>query len=804
MLTHYLKIAFRNLFKYKMQSLINIVGLAIGITFFSFGFHWLKYETSFDNFYPDSKNIYKVYIIEKLSGKKESLTPYILHKALKKDFPEVKEAVFNDPWRQGGYICNDKFYADPYFLSVEKDFLKIFPQQVLYGKTDDLLATSGEIVVTESFARKCWGTPDKAVGQIIQNFPNKSFTVTSVIKDMPSNTTLQADGCKTEDTTIRFYKNMPENKQWEIFHFDTYILLHNNIDKKAFEKKLRTYAIDNKLNPSIYIGIVPITAVKHTLGLFTKENTFNLSYIKTFAVASALLLICAFFNFLNLLFNRFLQRTREIKLRDSLGAGQQTLLLQFSLEIGIQIIIALLLSLALLEIIAPSFEQQFETYIIRDNLIKEFIILSLFSLFTLLLISWGPLHKLIHFASDLKGNNRTRQISQARFRQISISIQLIISVFFIFSAFALFRQVYYMNNTDWGFNKDNLIQLTMNVSKREEITREVASLPTVKAFIPTGLFTLSNENTRGESDVEWEGKSEISRPVFQVIDVGSNFPKDMEIPLLKGRYFEDADIIQPTNDGMPVGSKILINEEAAKIIGGDVIGKKISMKSNWFSSATGYGREEFEIIGVVRDFHGLSLRNPIVPMIIKQSWEKWTGYYNYVRVYPGTEKQSIETIRNVFQKHASPRDGVSKIITVKQLIQDLNKSETATLQLFSLLAFLCILISIFGIYSISLSNMERRKKEIAVRKVLGASTKSILLMFFKEYIWLVLVANLISLPIAYLFINRWLEQYPYRIHLSVGMYLIVIMVNCLLVIVTVLQQVIKAAGENPAEVIKSE
>lgn len=799
MLRHYLKIALRNLLKYKVQSIINIIGLALGITFFSYGYHWLNYETSFDSFYPQAKNTYKVYLTEKLSGKKEPLTPYCLHTALKKDFAEIKSAVYNNPWRQGGYTCNEKYYDDPYFLSVDRDFLHVFPQQVLYGKSTDLLATGEEIIITESFARKCWGVPEKAVGQTVSNPQRGTFTVTSVIKDFPANTTLPADGCCLDTRSEGFYSRMPVNMQWKIANYDTYLVLHSAIDPEAFAKKLRMYAIDRGLNPDIYLHITPLTSVKHTLGLFRQENSFSISYIRTFAVAGLLLLICAFFNFLNLIFNHFFQRAKEVKLRDSLGAGRKRLLVQLLVEISLQVFVALFLSVSLLELTMAAFQQQFETHVDRSDLLVEFAVISLLSWLVLLLVSAIPLSRFIRTSSCRYASAAGSHVSQARFRKVSIGIQLLISVFFIFSASSLFRQVSYMNNTDWGFNKDNLLQITMDAWNREDISHEIATLPTVKAFISTSLFSIYNESQNGTTNVEWEGKNAASRPEFQLMDVGSNFAEGMEVPVVQGRFFNDEE-----GGEAAAGTHVVVNEEAARVIGGNVIGKKLRVESNRISSKEGRGYDELEIIGVIKDFHCLSLRNPIVPAIIKRNTQEWSGYYNYIRIIPGTERTTINAIREVLKKHASPKDGNVKIITMQQLIEDLNKSEKATVRLFSLLALLCILISAFGIYSISLSNMERRKKEIAVRKVMGASTGQIIGMFLKEYTWTVFIANLLACPFSVLFISRWLENYPFHIHLGAKEFIGVFILSAILVILTVLWQVIKAAGKNPAEVVKSE
>ena len=191
-------------------------------------------------------------------------------------------------------------------------------------------------------------------------------------------------------------------------------------------------------------------------------------------------------------------------------------------------------------------------------------------------------------------------------------------------------------------------------------------------------------------------------------------------------------------------------------------------------------------------------------MIITLDGSKWNSYYYYARVKPQNEQAAIKAIRTVFEKYKTEGDTVPQIQTMTDVFNQLNQSEDASLQLFSLLAILCTLISIFGIYSVSSSNIAQRRKEVAVRKVMGASSKTIISMFFKEYLTIVVIANVIALPLAWLFMHGWLEQYPYRINIGFWMYGIVLLVTSALIICTVLYQTLKASETNPAEVIKSE
>ena len=210
----------------------------------------------------------------------------------------------------------------------------------------------------------------------------------------------------------------------------------------------------------------------------------------------------------------------------------------------------------------------------------------------------------------------------------------------------------------------------------------------------------------------------------------------------------------------------------------------------------------FEIVGVVKDFHGLSLRNPIPPTIIE--YYNFYDYYLYLRTLPGKEKEALKAVKELISRITPEGFPLSETMTVNDQLEILTRTENASLRLFTLLAVLCALISIFGIYSISSSNMQQRKKEIAIRKVMGATSREIIDMFLKEYTIITLTANAIALPVGYLFVQKWLEQYPQSVHIQLWMFISILLVTILLVILTVLGQVVRAANGNPADVVKSD
>lgn len=361
-----------------------------------------------------------------------------------------------------------------------------------------------------------------------------------------------------------------------------------------------------------------------------------------------------------------------------------------------------------------------------------------------------------------------------------------------------------MKHKNLGFQKEGLIQMEMTFNDREGISREISSLAFLKGFTQAGIFTITHEPYT-QNEVEWEGKPLDFNPNFQVLQVGSNFPEVFNIPILKGRFVDDGDLADNGN-WRASWTKAVINEEAARIMGIDnPIGKKISIWNYTTMQDGSRGRSEMEIVGIIQNFQAASLRNPILPQVIVIDKSKWNSYFYYARTEPGKEKAAIKAIRNVFKKHSKQGDPATcNVQTISQILDRLSTSENASLQLFTLLALFCTLISIFGLYSISSSNMEQRRKEIAIRKVMGASAGSIVKMFFLEYLTIALIANLLALPLAWLFMQNWLQQYAYRSHISAWMYIVIVCATITLIIGAVLYQTIRAARTNPAEVIKSE
>ncbi|WP_332456006.1 ABC transporter permease [Petrimonas sp.] len=804
MLSHYLKIAWRNLLKYKTQTVISVLGLTIGVMFFAYGYHWYKFETTYDEFYPNADRIYRVYSIYKSTGKQYEMgtMPYIAVEKLQQAFPEIEKVAIQYPNYGSGFKYNDKDLGYPLFEFVDERFFSMFPPNVIAGAVDENTFKNGdEIVLTESFVREYISTPDEALGKVLVSGYDKPYVVKAVITDPPANSIFKRVGYLPDSDARFFYSKADDVVKWRDFN-DTgaFFLLKKGTDTKKFSEKLRTFAIDNNYNDDLLFGMVPLTSVRQTISNPFDKVTFDIKYIRTFILSALLLIFAAFFNYLNILINTMFTRVREMNLRRVNGASTLNIFGQIVIEMLLLIVVVLLFSFCALELTIPVFEKTFSTIIITGK-IYRILLVTICAVSTMLyLTAFVFLSRFIRKTSLRQSTPTKNKFSSNR---ISLVLQLAISLFFILSAFVLYRQVHFMHNADWGFNKNHLLQIEMKLNERIPFMENVKKLPMVKNVINTNFFTIipNMENMGGTRamDVEWEGKPMDYNPVFQTFDVEMNFVTDIGLTLQMGRDFAEQDLV-----GRWKSDKILINETAQRIMEMEnPIGKKITVPANW-SNEQGRGKEEFEIIGLVKDFHTIALQSEIPPLLIKGMSNANGGYFNYVRVVSGTENDAIKAINELVLKHQPDDENEELVKTVDSILADLSKTEQDVMNLFFTVAALCVLIAVFGIYSVSQRETQRRRKEIAIRKTAGAKTREIMAMFIREYLIITLAACAGAFPLAGLFMHRWLQGFAYRISISWWMFAVVSLVVAVIVLLTIFSQVNRASNQNPAEVVKSE
>ena len=806
MIAHYLKVAVRNLLKYKTQSVISIVGLAIGLAFFVFGLHWYRFETTFDSFYPLADRTYMVCLDSKNNDM--GYTPSVLKSYFDQECPEVEMSTV-------GY-CNTSiaydggegiFLKEPNFLYVDSCFIRMFPQRILYGRT---IENEQETIICESLARKYWGEPQNAVGYEIKQdspykplirLPNpKTMRIVGVMADAPNNSNFTFEGYIQDSRSLK--KDIHNSRNWSFASGWVHATLNKGVKPKDVLEKISRFLQEKEIqitNPR-FISL----ADKHFE--MASKDSFSYSAIALYAVASFLLLCCVMFNYLNLSLNRYFGRVREMKLRTVVGATIWKMQLQFMVEALISCLFAFLLCGCMLELLIPVFKDLFLIPMESNRDIwTEYVYTIVGTLLFIEVVAALVMHHFIRNATRQTLVVKPITSRYAGIRRISLAVQLVICLLFICMAAVFFRQLNFMRNSDYGFDTEHIIEMdAMNIDSRyDAMIEDLSRLPMVEYHTGTQDEMIDNQSLHTQPGVEWEGQNEEDKNILvHHLYVNKNIDKVFNFRLVAGRMFSEEDWDNVENGN--AAKFAIINEKMANLLStNSPIGSTISITNVAITQQElEITQTPYQIIGVVKDCHFQGMKNEVFPMLMIQSPAASVDYW---RIVPGMEQEALKAFNEVAAKHGwEYNQSNTPPVLLSDKVKEINKSETAIYRLFSCLAVVCILISLFGIYSISFTTLELRRKEIAIRKVHGAQVLEIMNLFFREYIGLLLLAAIIAFPVAYWGITRWLQGYAYHIEVGLALFVTILVAILALILLTVVQQVHKAANENPAEVVKSE
>ncbi len=799
MFTHYLKIYFRNMWKYKTQSLTGIFGLAFGLACFVPALYWFRYETSYDNFYeqsddyfqqksedyfyPDADKIYRVYSVDKQSGKVNELVSGILERKLREQFPTMQSStVFFTV--QDRCSSSETSNMQLHTVFADSTFLDVFPQIIISGDTQNPLQVLNNIILTESAAIGLFGDVEKAIGQTIKStlyskFP--PYTVTAVMKDPPPNTNISFNAilCHEQLTLQKSFAERTVEQIWTLANLSMYVKLPSGTNVSELVKELNNFASGLDSKAPMELQMMRISNIRHHLNA---DVPFTLNFIHVLFACGLLLLFCALYNFLNLYLDLFRQRNRELCLRTVHGASQFQLIQQMMIELACAIFLALLLACFFLIITRHAFSGMFNIDIEMSKLMLHFVVCAIGVMMLMLFLSFIIFRRLSQLAIRYQSKRVTN--GKTTLRRTAVISQLAVSVSFIVAALVVTIQMNFINHKDLGFDCTGIIRVSgitsIPMDKAAAMMYGMEAIPQIENFSFTHFEPQQNVNSSNLTDkVEWEGKQPSDNTIFQRIPTDSRFADTFRPNMVIGKWLDELG-----------ENKIVLNEEAVQVMGlKEPIGSVIRMSLN--------DMQEYTVVGVVKNFHTSSLRNRILPTIFFSSI--YPIDILYVRAIAGQEKDVIQQMNTIISGN-----GEIEFTPLQQIYDQLNNSEKVGMQLFSVLATVCLLISLFGIYAVAAGATQRRRKEIAIRKVVGAKAGTIVQLFLREYTLLVLIAAAIALPFAYLAMNHWLEGYAYRIRIQWWLLANVLVGVTILVLLTVLGLVLKAANRNPGEVVKSE
>jgi ABC-type antimicrobial peptide transport system permease subunit len=757
---HYQKIAFRNLWKYRSQTLISVIGLAVGFTCFTLAVLWIRYEMTYDGFHRNADRIYCINVpdVRSINGVSK-ITPRGLANYLKQTFPEIGCATTVIPTKPGVTVEYDDVEIPANYVSIDSSFLGLFDIGIVEGSMDFLIPGSKNIAVTREKSLQLFGN-ESPVGKIVKfpQYAHRKYTICAVVSGLSGHSNYTFD--------FLF-------KEGGIGY--TLIELMKGVDIDAFRKKLYAHEyIDDGKTVIREMTVTPLTALRYEDPYQPRNVKFG--HIIIFAVAGLLLVLCTLFNYLTLFICRLRIRERELALRRIYGSSVKSLFALLSVEFAHILIVACLLGVFLIYWVFPSFQIlsevkmglydiYFEYCIYTGGII--FISLAIF----LLIFCWRRLHFAV-------GRNNKKL-----FRKTSVTVQIIISLGFIFCTAVIIKQMYYLRHTDLGFSFKNRGAIVLD-SMIDVFYNQINQIPeiTETAVAPTPLLPVIHSNRMDVSI--WDGKPDSEKTVhMEGLSISERFISFYELELLDGEILSERD-----------DSKyVLINEAAAKVF-------------NWHNPV-GKSFDKYTVKGVIKDIYNFTPTIPAEPfyyMLNTDNKENVTLLFKYREGTWQTCRDKIVQIIKKIHPKINPSRIFESMFSADKEYDNLLKSENALLKILTFISIVCVIIGIFGFVSIVLLTCEERRKEIAVRKVNGATVKDILDLFFREYFLLFFIGASIAFSVGYYIMRIWLEQYIRQTAISAWIYLSIVVFLMLAVIFCVGKKVYEASIENPSEVLKKE
>ena len=786
MIQNYLKIAFRNLLRNKVFSVINILGLALGMTCSLMIMLWVQDERSVDAFHTNKNQLYRIYMKEFFSGKTQGViwTPGPLAEELKRVIPEIQmSTAFSWPSSQT-FMVGDKVNKQETNVA-GADFFKMFSFKLLQGNPESALKDLNSLAISRKMSEIFFGSPEVAIGKTIRFDNRNDLIVTAVFENLPQNSTLKFDCLRSWDA---YLVDNSWAKDWGSTDPLTFFMIRPDANPELVANKIK-HVLDKyrKGLDKTELAMQPFHEYYLNSNFKNAEmEGGRIEYVRLFSIVAVFILLIACINFMNLATARSAKRAKEVGVRKVVGAVRSALIKQFVGEAMLLTIFAIIISVLLVTLLLPSF----------NSLTGKGIVLPINEMYF-----WGLLIGLTFVTSIIAGSypafflsslnpikvlKGTLKVDSAStwLRQGLVVFQFSLSIILVIGMIVIYRQIDYIQHKNLGFNRENLLYFPVegNLNKKYNILKEeISHLSSIKQIShmtanPAGIGD-------GTEAISWPGSNPNDKIRFTPVGVGYDFAKTMKLELVAGREY--------SKDFASDSLGFIINETAQKAMGfKNAVGQSVT-----------WGRAKGRIIGVVKDFHFQSLHTPIRPMITYLS-DRYKQGNIIVRVEAGKTTEAIAQLE-VLCKKINPEYPFTYYFTDEEYAKQY-RSEQVVSTLSSLFAFLAIFISSLGLFGLAAFMAEQRTKEIGIRKVLGASVINLVNLLSKDFLKLVLLAFVISAPLAWYVANNWLQDFAYRTEISWWIFAVAGMLALLVAMLTVSIQAIKAALMNPVKSLKTE
>lgn len=804
MLKSYLKIALRNLLRHRLFTTINVVGLALGAACCALIGLYIQHELSYDRFHRDPENVFRA-MVESTGEEGKSLnsiTPRFLSTTLAETFPEIESAT------QFRLMDNTVEYQDKEYLATriifsDPAFFEVFTFSSIQGDLLKALAEPNAAVLTKSFARKIFGEENPVGKSFLVRLnsrvtPHAEVKVAALMEDVPKNAHFKFDAA-LPFSLLAPSKDRAGAIDWNWFAMKTYVRLKSQIDPQSIEQKLPDFVQrtggDQGKQKLLLQGLTDIH-LSSAIPFDDVEQT-NPRDLYVFAGIALLVLVIACINYMVLVTARYTQRLKEVGVRKIIGATAPKLMLQFLIETALIATLTLPLALGIVEMAHRSFGGLLGKELQIDYVNNQFFLLGNLGVLIFFTVVAGFYPALffskINAVAMLKGQGAGVRAS-TRLRKSLVVAQFGVTIALLVCVGTMYEQLQYTRTKELGYRHDNLLVVKVaglekqaGVLKQAALSHSAISAATLSSWLP-GYLTAESIMPHPQS----------GEPLtIEFVEADCDLLKTFQIQLLEGRDFNCSspnDTLNAYRGGRADHSllprvSILLNETAVQALGFDSpLGKELN------SSAL-----QGTVIGVIKDMHNRSLHHPIKPMVIKYS-----DYAEQLIVayQPGREAEVLAHLKTAWEKLTTKSDFT--YLFLNDHLRRLYEAEEKLMKMMTSFAVLAIALSCLGLFGMAVFSIERRTKEIGIRKALGASVASITALLSKDFIKLVLLANIVAWPVAWYAMNTWLQDFAYRIEMGWGTFALAGGIALLIALLTVSTQAIKAALSNPVEALRYE
>ncbi len=784
-----LKIAWRNLMKDRQFTLLNVLGLSAGLACALLIFLWVNDELSFDKFFANDNRLYQIMEHRKSDGdvKVSDESSGLVSDIFKSQMPEVEYAASLAPpdWFQKFTLTVGDKNIKATGQYAGKDYFNIFSFKILEGNKNKVLADNNSIVISDELANKLFGTTENIIGKPIQFQHDTTFFVSGVFEKLPYHSSQQFDFV----LSFEYYFSVQSwVKTWGNTGPHNFVLLKQGTDVNAFNKRIAG-VISANLDDTTRSLFAAKFSDNYLLNSFShgSQTGSKIEYVQLFSLIAIFILVIACINFMNLSTAKASRRMKEVGIKKVVGAGRKQLIFQFLSESLLLTLLAMVFAILIALLLLPQFNQLTGKQISLSFDPKIIIAFIAIALVTGLLAGSYPALYLSKFNPMviLKGKLNS-SVAEVLSRKGLVVFQFTMSTVLIVSVIIIYQQVKFIQSTNPGYNKDNVVRFDSEGSLQGNEDNFIAQLKKIPGVV-NASFTFNNMIGRnyGNYGLEWQGKNPDDDVYFEGFGAGYDFIETMDMQMKEGRSFS-------RNYGDDY-SKIILNEAAVSVMHlKDPVGKNIKLFGN-----------NRQVIGVVKDFHFESLHEPVKPAYFSlQPPEKNPWFKMMVRIKATDQQQTIAAIQHLYESYNPGFPFTFNFLNEAYQKQYDTESRIATLSKY--FAGLAIIISCLGLFGLAAFTAQKRQKEIGVRKVIGASVANITSMLSKDFLRLVLISLIIAFPVSWWLMHSWLQGFAYRINIGANVFLIAGISIILMTIFTISYQSIKAALANPVKSLRTE